>query len=300
MCEENSKMKLRGLSIGLGAIALIASSVACCFSGFYGVRGSGRLEEKEYEVEGFDGVTLTNQGNLTIEHGAQEALVVEAEANLLPYLEVQVVDHVLHIRTRPNVWLRPTRPIRYHLTANELSSIKLTGSGNAEGPVLEGDDVAVRVTGSGDIVLDGIDAEDSIEIRVTGSGNVRVTGNAASGASVRGDRVHVTVTGSGDVNLGELEGDQLDVRLTGSGDLAVGRGCVEDQTISTSGSGVYRARDLESATAVVLVGGSSDVTISVADELDAEVTGSGGVRYVGHPAIREHTSGSADVKRVGE
>jgi hypothetical protein len=237
---------------------------------------------------------------LTIEYGAQEALVVQAEANLLPYLEVRVVDHILHIGTRPNVWLRPTRPIEYRLTVTQLNAIEVTGSGSAEGPVLEGHDVSIRVTGSGDVTADGVDAEDTVEIKVIGSGNVRVTGDDAGGMTVRGDRAHVTITGSGSVGLGEMEADRLHVRLTSSGDLTVAGGHVQDQTIFTSGSGVYRAPDLESATADVRVSGSGHVTIRVDDELDARLAGSGEVRYAGDPAVRKNTSGSGDVRRVGE
>jgi hypothetical protein len=290
------------LWVGLAVIALAASSVACCFSGVQPVRGSGRVEERTYDVEDFSGVVLADQGNLIIEYGAREALVVEAEEYILPYLEVEVEDHILRLGTRPNVWLRPTRLIRYHLTVTELNSVAVTGSGNVEGPVLEGDDVQVRITGSGDVTLDGAEARDSVTIKGTGSGNARIRGGVrsggADGAGVRGDRVHVTVTGSGDVTLGHLESDRLEVRLTGSGDLAVDGGRVAGQTVSISSSGVYRARGLESATADVRVSGSGTVNIRVADELDASLTGSGDVRYAGDPAVRKDTSGSGHVKRV--
>jgi hypothetical protein len=258
------------------------------------------LEERAYPVEGFDGVVLTNRAHLTIAYGAEEALAIEAEENLLPYLEVRVEDRVLHIGTRPYVWLRPTQPITCRLTVNELRSVALTGSGDAEGPVLKGQDVSIRITGSGDLTLDGIDAEDAVEIRVTGSGKARVLGDDADGASVRGDRVQVTVTGSGNVDLGEMAVGRLEVRLTSAGDLTVEGGSVQSQAISTTGSGVYRALDLESATAAVRVTGSGHVTIRVADELEARLTGSGNVRYAGDPAVRQDTSGSGDVRPVGE
>jgi hypothetical protein len=258
------------------------------------------MEEKTYQVAGFSGVALTNQGDLTIHYGAEESLVVEAEANLLPYLEARVVDDTLHIGTRPGVWLRPTRPIHYRLTVTEFSAIEVRGSGSAQGPVLRGHDASISVNGSGDVKLDSIEARDTVEIKVTGSGDVCVPGDDAHSPSVRGDQVQVTITGSGDADLGQIEADRLEVRLTGSGDLVVQGGGVEHQTISTSGTGVYRARDLESATAAVRVSGSGNVILRVADELEARVTGSGDVRYAGYPAVREDTDGSGDVKPLGE
>jgi len=75
---------------------------------------------------------------------------------------------------------------------------------------------------------------------------------------------------------------------------------VEEQTISTTGSGVYRACDVETARADVRVSGSGNATIRVAETLKADLTGSGDVHYAGDPAVRQRTSGSGDVKRVGE
>jgi len=311
----------------VAVVGLVASSLGCCFSGMQSVRGSGPLKEKVYAVEGFHGVALSNQGHLTIAYGEEERLVVDAEANLLPYLEAQVEGGILHIRTRPGVWIWPSRPIGYQLTVTELDALTVTGSGDAVGPVLEGDDVSVRVTGSGDVTLDGIDAADSVDVlvtgsggawvpadnanggsvtgsravlTVTGSGGARVDGDDAGGVSVRGERMNVTVTGSGGVRLGEMEADQLDVRVTGSGDLTVAGGRVVDQAISTSGSGTYRARELRSDTAQARVTGSGTVTIQVADELQARLTGSGDVRYAGSPAVDADTTGSGDVVRAGD
>ncbi len=294
----------RHLGLLMAGIALVASSLACCFSGLQPVRGSGRLEERTYEVEGFHGVVLSNQGDLTIEYGAEERLVIEAEENLLSYLEAEVVDDMLWLRTRPNVWFRPTRPIRYHLTVTRLDAIELTGSGNAEGPVLKGGDVSVRVSGSGDVALEGIDAEDAVEVKATGSGNIRIVGDAIGRAgervSVRGNRVRLSANGSGDVRVRGLRADRLDVKLTGSGNLTIEEGRVEDQSITITGSGFYQARDLESANATAQVSGSGNVTIRVEDDLEARATGSGDVHYVGDPAVRQETSGSGDVERLVE
>ena len=286
--------------VGVAVVGLLVSSLGCCFSGMQPVRGSGRMTEKVYAVEGFHGVALTNQGDLTIAYGDEERLVVEAEANLLPYLEARVEGGILHIGTRPGGWIWPTRPIRYRLTVTELDTVSVTGSGDAVGPVLEGEEISVRVTGFGDITLDGIDATDSVDIKVNGSGGARVDGDDADGASVRGERVSVTVTGSGGVGLGEVEADRLEVRVTGSGDLTVAGGRVKGQTISTSGSGVYRARELRSATAEARVSGSGTVMIQVEDELEARLTGSGDVRYAGDPAVHANTTGSGDVVRAGD
>jgi len=281
------------------SLLVALSSLACVVSAWPGtVRGSGRVVEREIDVAGFTGVALTNQGDLTIEYGEEEELIVEAEDNLIDYLEFRVVNGTLRIDTQPGVSLYPTRPIKFYLTVTELDAVEVTGSGNVEGPVLEGDGVSVTVTGSGDALLDGLRARREVELRVTGSGDVEITGGAVDGASVEAGRVSVTVNGSGDVRLDDVEAEQIDVRLTGSGDLTVSGGAVEEQDIHVTGSGVYTAQDLESETVDTRVSGAGNVTVWVREALDAEVTGSGDVYYIGAPALRERVTGAGDVRRI--
>jgi hypothetical protein len=47
----------------------------------------------------------------------------------------------------------------------------------------------------------------------------------------------------------------------------------------------------------VRVSGSGEAVVNVADELDVDVSGSGGVQYIGDPTVAESISGSGDITR---
>lgn len=74
-------------------IAIVVLSVLACRSGTgltRTVRGSGHVVERDRVVSGFSGVELATIGALHIEAGERKALRIEAEDNLLSYIETVV------------------------------------------------------------------------------------------------------------------------------------------------------------------------------------------------------------------
>jgi len=255
------------------ALVLAASSLACSFiAGWPGVRGSGKVVEEERSVSGFTGVALSGIGNLYIEVGDEEALRIEAEDNLLPYLETEVRGTTLEITTRENVNLLPLRPINFYLTVKALDTITVSGSGHAEAPGLQAEQFFATVSGSGSVKMAGLEAE----------------------------ALTATVSGSGSVKMAGLEAEALTATVSGSGGLDIAGGEVEMQDITLSGSGKYEAKGLESAEADVRLSGSGSATVRVRDRLDVTISGSGSVRYVGDPTVRETVSGSGVVSQIAD
>jgi hypothetical protein len=284
-------MRKRWMIILLASIAVVASSLACTASGWQGARGSGRVIEKEFDVDDFTGVELATFADLYIEVGETEALRLEAEDNLINYFQAAVIGDTLELRNRSGVNLRPTRPVRFYLTVTSLDTIVVSGSGDVEAPDLEAGRISVTITGSGDVDMGNLDA-DTVDVRVTGSGNLNVAGSEAQDQEV-------TLNGSGDVRIEDLDVELIEVRITGSGNLDVLSGETEAQNITIAGSGDYDARHVESIEADVRVTGSGSTTIQVSERLEATILGSGDVHYVGHPTVTHSATGSGDVVQIG-
>jgi hypothetical protein len=75
---------------------------------------------------------------------------------------------------------------------------------------------------------------------------------------------------------------------------------VDEQVVTVSGPGAYRAHDLQSAQARVRVSGDGSATVRVSQRLDVEVSGDGSLRYVGSPTVEETVTGSGSVERIGD
>jgi hypothetical protein len=220
--------------ISLTIIALIASSLACCFSlpipGLGGVRGSGDVGEETYEVGGFTEITLSTIGNLYIEQGDEESLVLEAEENLIPYFQVEVDGRVLEISTESGVNLQPTEPVNFYLTVVELDAIVLNGSGDIEVLDLETSQLSVTVNGSGDVDIEDLEA-DGIRVRIAGSGDLNVSGEV--------EEQEIDIAGSGVYEARNLESTDAEVGISGSGSATIRVSDRLDVTISGSGSVRY-------------------------------------------------------------
>jgi hypothetical protein len=104
------------------------------------------------------------------------------------------------------------------------------------------------------------------------------------------------VSGSGDVEAEDINTDELAVTIGGAGDVEI-RGSADSQEVEISGSGEYKAGDLESKEATIDVRGSGLATVNVSDELEAEVSGSGSVEYIGDPMVQQEVSGAGEVRK---
>ena len=255
---------------------LTLSALACRMGGISTsrrttIRGSGDRVEETRTVSDFSGVELATAGTLTIEVGEKEGLRIEAEDNLMPYIETGVRGGRLTIETREGVNLRSTQPVRYYLTVKDLDTIVISSSGDVEAP--------------------GLDAERfSVEIR--SSGNLKM-------ANLEADRLTVDISSSGDMSMEILHADTLEVEINSSGNLDIAGGEVQRQDITINSSGDYAARDLESAEAEVHLRSNGSATIQVRDHLKTHLSSSGDLRFIGNPTVDAMTSSSGDVVRIG-
>lgn len=103
-------------------------------------------------------------------------------------------------------------------------------------------------------------------------------------------------SGSGDVDAISISTGELVVTISGTADVEMS-GKAESQKVDITGSGGYRAGELESKEAKIGVGGSSSAIVNVSDALDAEVSGAGSVEYVGAPVVSQDVSGAGRVSK---
>ena len=210
---------------GLAVFALLLSG---CNGGFGGtITGSGNVKTESRNVSGFQAVSLSGVGNLTIDENGTESLTVEAEDNLLPYIQTEVQGNRLVIGSKDNTNLNPTKPINYRLTVKDLNSIDLSGAGKIDGTGINTPKLAVNVSGAGNMTLAG--KADSQEINLSGAGNyraenlvsknVKVSTSGAGSAVVQvSDTLDATVSGAGAVRY--IGDPQVKQNVSGAGSVS--------------------------------------------------------------------------------
>jgi hypothetical protein len=106
----------------------------------------------------------------------------------------------------------------------------------------------------------------------------------------------LAVSGSGNVEGEGISTDRLAVTISGAGNVKTG-GEAGKQEINISGSGDYRAEDLESKEVKIDVAGSGSALVNVSEELDAKISGVGSVEYIGDPTVSQDVSGVGRVSK---
>jgi hypothetical protein len=227
-------------------VSIVALSILACQVGSFSlggartVRGSGDIVEETRAVSGVTGVELATLGTLTIEVGDTESLRIEAEDNLMEYLETEVRGGRLRIGTQDDVNLRATRPVNYYLTVTGLEAIVITSSGDIQAPDLEAERFSITINSSGDLEMGMLNA-DTLEVDIGSSGDLDIAGGEVK-------TQNVTISSSGNYTAQDLESAEAEVRLNSNGSATI---WVHDQLkaiLSSSGDLRYRGNPTLDAT----------------------------------------------------
>ncbi len=126
---------------------------------------------------------------------------------------------------------------------------------------------------------------------VSGSGQAEVLD------ALKTAELDLGVSGSGKLYLNELTAESIDCGISGSGDIIIkGNGSTKSADISISGSGNYTGESLKFDLADISISGSGSCICHVTGSLEAHVSGSGNISYLGNPKVDARVSGSGRVK----
>lgn len=195
----------------------------------------------------FHAIAVSGGIELKVRQGAQAAIEVKAEANLLPYLETVAENGTLQVRWKKGSKLRVKDTPQVTVTAVDLQSIASTGSSDIAVTALKTSRLAVKLAGTGAIAIDAIQADD-LSISIAGSGDMKASGQAR--------RLQLSIAGSGDIQCDALKADDVAISISGSGDASV-----------------QAAKSLS-----VKISGSGDVLYRGDPQVTSAISGSGGVR----------------------
>jgi hypothetical protein len=111
---------------------------------------------------------------------------------------------------------------------------------------------------------------------LSGSGDIICDGSMNSGT------VSFVVDGSGDIRLNDVHSDIFSARITGTGDVTV-RGESDSAYARIDGTGGIYLKDFETRACFYSINGSGDIYAWVNDNLNARISGTGDIYYLGDP-----------------
>jgi len=213
--------------------AAIAGSVTVGPSGSR-ISGSGRAADDVRPLAPFTAIRVEGSIDVVLRQTDREQATVRFDDNLLEFVETMVSQEpapTLVIRFRQNAALRSSRDVKVTVDFKTLSSLSMSGTGDARIETLRGPMLAVSISGSADVKADALDV-DVLGVSIGGNGDFTARGRAAEQG--------FSIAGSGDIRAGDLVGQSVKVRVAGSGDVHVNAQQMLDVSIAGSGDVVYR------------------------------------------------------------
>ena len=249
------------------AVILAMTTLAACDMFIDCIDGNGDVQTELRDAVPFTAIANETSFHVNYIQDDEYSITVEAESNILPYIETVITSGSLEIRTiRGTHCLNYTRHPVVTVTAPNISEIVSAGSGDFFSGPLSGTDVRIVNSGSGDITA----------------------------GTVSGTEVSIVISGSGNVMTDEIASATMKATLTGSGDLTMSGEAVTSRYV-VSGSGTAFSRYFASDDATVTMSGSGSVYATVYDNLNAVISGSGNIYLLGDPDVNLTRTGSGRI-----
>ena len=218
-------------SLLLACVAFITFS---SFTDHETITGNGNLKKETRKASNYTGISLSGHMNVEIAYGNSNDVTIEADENLLPYIETKVEDGNLVIRAKDKVNLKSRNKMIINASATKLANIKIMGSGNinGKGDFTNDGRTSIDVMGSGNVNL-AFNSFNETKVSIAGSGNVDLKGKHTN-------NVTASVSGSGDINCSDVRTNDAFANVSGSGNIKVYATRTIDAKISGSGNVYYK------------------------------------------------------------
>ena len=192
---------------------LLIISSACGVIPDFGqtIEGSGNIITEERDVSGFDRVSLSGFGDVTIEQGDVESLTVSTDDNIMPYVQTEVKNDTLILDFDDkgrNRGYNPTDGIKFNLVVKDLSRMDISGAGSIEMNELKTEKLLADLSGAGSLEISSLTA-DELVVRQSGAGTVFVSGQ------VQGQEL--SHSGVGSYHAADLESETAIIEISGAG-----------------------------------------------------------------------------------
>lgn len=195
--------------------------------------GNGNLTTITKNVSAqFDAVSSAGSFDVEILEGPQDGKIkMEGESNVLEKVKVEVKNNKLTIDFEKNLNISINKPVKITLTAKDLKSLGLSGSGSIIAKGTQNvDEFSVGLSGSGDIIAKVKTKKTTASI--SGSGDIQLSGNT--------EDFKVGIAGSGDIKAYELIAKNAEISVSGSGDTQITVQEILQGSVAGSGDIYYK------------------------------------------------------------
>lgn len=196
------------------------------------VTGNGHVTTEKRSVAGFSKLSFGGPFEVEVMPGEAYAVSIEAEENLMQYINIDKDGDKLKVKVMEGINLRTRKDIRIRVSLPKVESISFAGSGhvNVKGTIKDVEKLELSVAGSGDIMA-AVDCP-TVEGDIAGAGTLMLTGITRT--------LKLDVAGAGDCKCEKLLAEDVKISIAGSGNAWVYASLNLDVSVAGSGDIYYR------------------------------------------------------------
>lgn len=198
------------------------------------LKGSGKVQKEQRQITPFSKVSVSTAVELIVTQGpALPTLTVEAEDNILPYIETKIVDNTLKIsiNSKSNNSINPTQPMKVYITAIEVSEFKASSAAKIIGTnIWKANKLKIDASSAAQVNMD-VNAKE-LDIEASSASQAKIKGECAN--------LEMDVTSAAKVDAEELTAKvgEIEVSSAGSANVKVTETISYD--VSSAGKLTYK------------------------------------------------------------
>ncbi|MCW3464333.1 head GIN domain-containing protein [Chitinophaga nivalis] len=176
------------------------------------IRGNGKVSQEDRTAGSFKEISTSGVFKVVIQQGSTHSIKIEAEENLLPYIETSVSGNELSIHTKRGHNINPTKSVTVYVTMAKVNKLSASGaSGFTSTGILKTDRLKLAFSGAADATLD-IEAA-NLEVGLSGASNIKLKGSSSD--------AEYHISGTADIAALDLESQDVAVSISGTGKAQV-------------------------------------------------------------------------------
>jgi hypothetical protein len=177
------------------------------------VKGSGHIITENRTATGFNSIDVSGAIDVFVKQDSTTSVKVEADDNILEYIEVHTEGSTLEIYTENNINLRPSNKIKVYISNPLYKEFQVSGASSVrcENEITSADALDVGLSGA---------SEGSLELNAP---KVSVNLTGASNASVKGKTKDFegSVSGASEIRGFDLLSENANVDASGASHIEI-------------------------------------------------------------------------------
>lgn len=224
---------------------LVLFLTALLFNSCKHITGSGNIVSEKRNTGGFTGIKTSSGIDVELKMGEPTELVIEADDNILKYVETDVREGILRIRFEDGLSMSSTH-VKVYVTAPAITILNASSGASiiVQDELKSNEKLSLAVSSSGKIVAD-VDAPE-VKANASSGSTLEISGrtrdynaDASSGASIKSggllsERTIAKASSGADITV--HASISLEARASSGADIRYRGGANVQKTVSSGGS----------------------------------------------------------------